>query len=362
MRRLAGSALLALAVAGVGACGGDPTGEPLEVTVPTGAGLGAITDSLTSRGIIEHGPLFEAYVRVKRADRGIRAGTYRFRRGESWSSVVETLTAGRAVTTDMTIPEGWTLRQMAPRIGQVTRLPADTVVQRLRADTAHERWEVPGPGLEGYLFPDTYRFAPGTSLDRVIETMTRRYRSYWTPERRARLDSLGMSEREAVTLASIVQAEARRVEEMPTIAGVYHNRLARGMLLGADPTVLYALGGYRERLLYAAIDSVADNPYNTYTQRGLPPGPIGSPGERALDATLEPTDTSDLYFVALPDGRHLFTRSLAEHNRARVQARRAWDTARATTGVQGPGEAGGAAALDTAAAQDTAAAPPPPEP
>ncbi|MBW3534326.1 MAG: endolytic transglycosylase MltG [Gemmatimonadetes bacterium] len=341
-------------------CGGDPTGEPVEVTVPTGAGLGEVADSLTSRGIVDYGLLFQAYVRLKRADRGVRAGTYRLRPGEAWSRIVETLTEGRVVTSTMTIPEGWTLRQMAPRIAQITRLPADTVLRRLTADTASERWEVPGPGLEGYLFPDTYRFAPGTSLDRVVATMTDRYRAYWTEERRARLDSLGMSEREAVTLASIVQAEARRLEEMPAIAGVYHNRLERRMLLGADPTVLYALGGYRARLLYAAIDSVADNPYNTYTQRGLPPGPIGAPGERALDATLEPAETDDLYFVALPDGRHLFTGSLAEHNRARVAARRAWDTARATVGVRGPVDAGDSVADPVEA--DTAAGPPPPNP
>ena len=345
-RLLTGAALLAAG------CGGDPTGEPLEVTVPSGAGLGAVTDTLTTRGIIDYGPLFRAYVRLKGADRAIRSGTYRLRRGEAWGDVLDALTAGRVVTVAMTIPEGWTLRQMAPRIAAVTGLPADTVLRRVAADSAHRGRDVPGPGLEGYLFPDTYRFAPGTSLERVVTTMVRRYNDFWTPERRARLDSLGMSERELVTLASIVQAEARRVEEMPTIASVYHNRLERGMLLGADPTVLYALGGYRERLLYAAIDSVADNPYNTYTQRGLPPGPIAAPGERALEAALRPAVTDHLYFVALPDGSHVFTGSLSAHNRARVQARRAWDTARASVGVQGPGETGDSAAADSAAAPD----------
>jgi UPF0755 protein len=124
-----------------------------------------------------------------------------------------------------------------------------------------------------------------------------------------------------MTLASIIQAEARRVEEMPTISAVYHNRLRLGYRLQADPTVLYALGGRRERLLFAAIDSVADNPYNTYTQRGLPPGPIAAAGEAAIHAALYPADESYLYFVARPDGSHIFTRSLEEHNRAREVAR-----------------------------------------
>jgi UPF0755 protein len=181
---------------------------------------------------------------------------------------------------------------------------------------------VPGPGLEGYLFPDTYLFARGVPVRTVVREMVERYREIWTPERRARLDSIGMTEGELVTLASIVQAEARRSEEMPRIAGVYHNRLEIGWLLQADPTVLYALGGYRARLLFAAIDSVADNPYNTYTQPGLPPGPIGSPGEAAIDAALAPADDY-LYFVAWPDGTHVFTRSLADHNRAVDAARRA---------------------------------------
>jgi UPF0755 protein len=134
-----------------------------------------------------------------------------------------------------------------------------------------------------------------------------------------------MSESELMTLASIIQAEARRVEEMPSISAVYHNRLRDGWLLQADPTVLYALGGPRERLLYAAIDSVADHPYNTYSQRGLPPGPIGAPGEDAIVAALHPTEEDFMYFVARPDGSHHFTRSLAEHNRAKADARREWD-------------------------------------
>jgi len=125
-----------------------------------------------------------------------------------------------------------------------------------------------------------------------------------------------------VTLASIVQAEARRADEMPRIASVYHNRLRLGWLLQADPTVLYALGGPRPRLLFAAIDSVADNPYNTYRQPGLPPGPIGAPGEAALEAALHPAAEPYLYFVARLDGTHVFTRTLAEHNRAVAESRR----------------------------------------
>lgn len=326
MRRLA----LPLALVVLASCGGSPEGEPLRITVPRGASLQQVTDTLTARGIVEGAPLFRAFVRIRRADRSIKAGIYKFRRGEGWGRIVDGLSAGRVVSVPMTIPEGWSMDRMVPRIAAATGLGEDTVRARLRADSAEQRWEVPGPGLEGYLFPDTYRFTPGASLDAVLAAMTGRYRAYWTPERRALLTGIGLDERAAVTLASIVQAEARKVEEMPTIAGVYLNRLRRGMRLEADPTVLYALGGTRPRLLFAAMDSVKDSPYNTYRVVGLPPGPIGAPGEAALNATLAPAEGDFVFFVARPDGSHVFTRTFAEHRRAVVSARREWDATKST--------------------------------
>lgn len=296
-------------------------GPTTEVVVPSGATLSEVADSLASHDVIRARPLFELYARARGAGRKIKAGRYRLATHGSWASTLGRLTRGEVVTEPMTIPEGFTLAQMAPRIAKTTGLPVDSVEEVLAEPGPDAELGVPGPGLEGYLFPDTYLFAHGVSIGAVLRAMTARYRDVWTPERRSRLDELGMTEREIVTIASIVQAEARRVEEMPSIAGVYHNRLELGWLLEADPTVLYALGGYRERLLYAAIDSVADNPYNTYRQGGLPPGPIGAPGEAAIDAALHPTGDF-LFFVARPDGTHVFTRSLAEHNQARADIRR----------------------------------------
>jgi len=130
-----------------------------------------------------------------------------------------------------------------------------------------------------------------------------------------------MSQRELMTLASIIQAEAQIAEEMPKISSVYHNRLRLGYLLQADPTVIYALGSRRPRLLFAAIDSVADNPYNTYTQPGLPPGPIAAAGVQAIDAALYPSEDTYLYFVAQPGGHHIFSKTLQEHNRAIAEIR-----------------------------------------
>ena len=307
------------------ACGSGEPGEPVRVTVPPGVTFATVLDTLVERGIVIGPRRFRLYARLKGADRQIRAGDYDLVPGGAWSEILEFLTTGRVSTEEITIPEGFTLAAMVDRIAEVTEEHPDSVRADLSDPLAHKRWNVPGPGLEGYLFPDTYRFARGVGLDVVVEAMIDQYRSMWTPQRVARLDELEMSEAEVVTLASIIQAEVRQVWEMPTISAVYHNRLRLGYLLQADPTVLYALGGRRERLLFAAIDSVADSPYNTYTRRGLPPGPIGAPGDAALQAALYPSDEPYLYFVALPDGSHLFTNSLEEHNRARGVARREWD-------------------------------------
>lgn len=292
------------------------------VRIPEGATFGEVLDTLESRQIINRRFLVHAYARVRGLDRSVKAGTYRLERGAPTGRIIDILTTGRVVTYPLTIPEGFTITAMAARIAGATGSDSTTVADRLADRSLHFDWNVPGPGLEGYLFPDTYRFAEGIRIETVLTTMIKAYRAYWTPERRNRLDAIGLSEGELVTLASIIQAEAVYTKEMPTISSVYHNRLRIGMPLQADPTVLYALGGHRPRLLYAAIDSVADSPYNTYAHAGLPPGPIGAPGAAALDAALNPADTDYLYFVARPNGEHIFTRSLREHNNARTRVRR----------------------------------------
>ena len=305
------------------ACGGPALDtEPVMLTVPPGASFAQVVDTLEARNVVSRPTLFRWYAQVKGADRQVKSGQYLLRPGEEWAVVLEALTAGNVVTVPVTVPEGFVLPGIAERIAAVTGLSADSVLAVLEQDGAEQRWSVPGPGLEGYLFPDTYRFAQGVPAATVIQAMVDRYREVWTPARLATLASLDLDEQEVATLASIIEAEAVRPEEMPLISAVYHNRLRIGYLLQADPTVLYALGGRRERLLFAAIDSVADNPYNTYTQPGLPPGPIGAPGEAAIDAALHPDDVDFLYFVARPDGTHIFTRSLEEHNRARNTVRR----------------------------------------
>ena len=310
------AALLALAL--VAACGGGgPSGPPVRVTVPAGSGLSSIADTLEAREIIPSAGRFKIYARTKGAAARIQPGVYEVRRGTEYAEILRKLTTGDVVKTRVVIPEGWTIGQVAPRLAKAAGIPADSALKLISSPDAAKRRKVPGPTLEGYIYPATYVFPLGTSVDRMVDAMVERYRRVWTPAMRAQAQALGMDEREVVTLASIVEREAKVWSERPTIAAVYHNRLKIGMRLQADPTVQYALGGNRARLLYRDIDSVADNPYNTYRRAGLPPGPIASPSAGAIQATLQPAAADYLYFVARPNGTHVFTRTLAEHNAAK---------------------------------------------
>ena len=314
-------AVLVLLVLLATACEGT-TEQAVRITVPQGSGLSTVADSLAARGAIGSTTGFKLFARLKGGGDAIQPGVYDIPAGASWSEILRKLVSGDVAKVKLTIPEGWTTPQIAQRIAEVTQTPADSVLQTLTDTAAATRYGVPGPTLEGYLYPATYEFPLGAEVPDVLRRLTGRYKQVWTPELRARADSLGMSEREVVTLASIVEKEAKVWDERPTVAAVYQNRLRIGMRLQADPTVQYALGEHQNRLLYAHIRNVADNPYNTYTHKGLPPGPIASPSAGAIRATLYPADVPFLYFVARPNGTHVFTRTLAEHNRAKAQSRR----------------------------------------
>jgi UPF0755 protein len=311
-----------------GACSGSRSSEEtVRLTIPSGSGFGAVTDSLEAKGLVRWTPLFRLYARLNGAERQVKPGVYEVPGNIAWSELLETLVSGDVMQMTITVPEGWMLAQIAPRIAAATESDADSLLSALLDPESSERYGAPGPTLEGYLYPATYTFPLGATADQVVRTMVARHQQVWTDARTARADSLELTPREVVTLASIVEKEARVWGERDTIAAVYHNRLRIGMPLQADPTVQYALGVHQSRLLYAHIDSVADHPYNTYRVRGLPPGPIASPSTGAIDATLNPASVDFLYFVARPNGTHVFTRSLAEHNAARQLVARLRDEA-----------------------------------
>jgi len=321
LRTLALAALLALTAACATDGGGDPHGPPVRVTVPAGATLGRVSADLATRGIVESAKKFRRFADSKDAAAKLKPGVYEFRAGEKWSVIVDKLVRGDVVKARVVVPEGWTSRQIAARLAAALGGNADSVHARLADTAAARKYGVPGPTLEGYLYPATYVFPIGTPVDKAVEEMVRRYQRAWTPQMRAQMQAQGITERDAVALASIVEREAKDWHERPTIAAVYRNRLKKNMRLQADPTVQYALGGQRARLLYRDIASVSGDPYNTYTHAGLPPGPIASPSQGAIQAALNPAPVDFLYFVARPNGTHVFTRTLAEHNAAKRASR-----------------------------------------
>jgi UPF0755 protein len=314
--RAAGVALLAAVLA----CGGAPTGEPVRVVVPPGSSLRAAADSLERAGVVRSGRLFRLYAKLRGQDRAVKAGTYALRPGTGWGEVLMALTEGRALAAAVTVPEGFDLAAIVPLLAEKLGVPAESVAAAVADSALRRELSVPTPTLEGYLFPETYSFAVGTSARAAVAEMAREFERRWRPAWTARLDTLGMTRHQVVTLASIVEKEARVPDERPLIAAVYCNRLRQGMLLQADPTVQYALGRHVERVLYSHL--AADSPYNTYRHPGLPPGPIASPGTASLEAALYPADVGYLFFVARPDGRHEFRNTFAEHTQARQQVRR----------------------------------------
>ena len=320
-RRIRRGLVGALLAAGA-ACGGDGRGEPVRIDVRSGAPLAEVADSLASNGIVRSSFLFRLYARFTGDATRIRPGPYAFQRGASWRGILDDLVAGRILTARITFPEGFGVAEIAPRIAAFSGENADSLLAVLSDSATARRFDVPGPTMEGYLYPATFTVPIDASAHVIIAAAVAAYHAVWDVPRRARADSIGMTEREVTTLASIVEKEARQRDEMPRIAAVYRNRLRIGMPLQADPTVQYALGGHRERLLFADIERVRDHPYNTYHRQGLPPGPIGAPSDRAIDAVLAPEDTDVLYFVARDDGTHVFSRTLAEHNRAIAAIRR----------------------------------------
>jgi UPF0755 protein len=312
---------VAVAAALVGSTGcGSPNGGTVRVTIPTGSSFTTAVDSLSRAGVISSPRLFRLYASARKRDRALKAGTYAFERGTSWNTVLDAVTRGKGLVHTVTIPEGFALSSIAPVLGRALSVPPESVMVAATDSSLREQLDVPTPTLEGYLFPDTYTFAEGTSPDEAVHVLVARFEKVWKPEWTARVQQLAMSRHDVITLASIIEKEARLAQERPVISAVYHNRLKRGMLLQADPTVQYALGRHVDRVLYRDLE--VDSRYNTYKHPGLPPGPIASPGAASIEAALYPANVPYLYFVAHPDGHHEFRETYAEHTEARAQIRR----------------------------------------
>ncbi len=252
LRRGATSLLLAATTLLAAACGGD--GVPRRVVIPSGASFRVAADSLARRGVIRFPRAFRAYASWTRRDRAIKAGTYEFRSEQGWGELLDALAAGRGLVHTFTIPEGYDLAAIAKVIARSLDVPVDSVRAAARDTALLHRLDVPTPTLEGYLFPDTYTFPPGATARDAVDAMVHRFETIWKPAWDSAARAMALSRNDIMSLAAIIEKEARLPEERPVISAVYHNRLSIGMRLQADPTVQYALGRHVERVLFKDLE------------------------------------------------------------------------------------------------------------
>lgn len=298
------------------------------VTVEPGMGASQILATLEREGVLADAKLARTYLIYFLRDPKMQAGEYRFRGPLTTAQVLRMLVEGRIVTHSVTLIEGLTLEEIGEQLARARLGRREVFLDLMRSPRLIADFDPDAPDLEGYLFPETYSFASGTGEREIVETLVKTFRRRFEREVRPLLarGSPGRSVRQVVTLASIVEKEARVPSERPLIAAVYRNRLDRGIGLAADPTVIYALKRLGRWTGNIRRDDLRMNsPYNTYRYAGLPPGPICSPGLASLTAAADPADVSYLYFVSRNDGTHVFADSLKEHNRnVETWQRRYW--------------------------------------
>jgi UPF0755 protein len=292
----------------------DDRMKPVRVVVAEGATLDQTAKLLDTRNVVRFPLLFASVARLLGQDRSVRAGEYRFHTSLSPREVLEMLTRGTVVLHKVTIPEGWTTKQIAVVLEQKGFAPREEILALARSEAFVTALGFQGDSLEGYLFPDTYHFAMGLPPRQILKAMVRRFHAVYDQGMRARQEELDWNLRELVTVASIVEKETSRPEEKPLVASVVRNRLRRGMPLQCDPIVIYGIEDFDGNLTKKHLQT--PNPYNAYLNKGLPPGPICNPGLVSLKAALYPADTAYLYFVSRNDGTHHFSGTVREHNRA----------------------------------------------
>jgi UPF0755 protein len=288
---------------------------PRTVEIPVQRGLVEIARSLADQEVIRSPYTFIALAVLRGTARSLRAGEYEIPRGASLLAVLQLLEAGKVKPHLLVVREGSTLRDVARQIETEGLAPAAEVLRVGRSPQFAQSLGLEAEGLEGYLYPDTYQVTKGLRVEEMLARMVQRFREkIATPETLARAHERRLTLHELVTLASIIEKEAVVREEQPLIAGVFWNRLKRDMPLQADPTVAYAVG--KDGRAPTRDDLQVDHPFNTYRNRGLPPGPIGNPGRAAVAAALAPAPVPYLYFVSVDDRTHYFSTTLDEHNQA----------------------------------------------
>ena len=292
------------------------TGDEQFVEVPAGASPNTIGRRLAAAGVVRDLATFRYALARSGQARRLQAGEYRFDRPLRASEVIDMLARGDVYLRPITFREGLTIKQMAAAYEQSGLGKAAEFIKAASNVSLINDVDPDARDLEGYLFPETYSMSRRATSAELVERMVTAFRSTLTADVKARAVARGLSIRELVTLASIIEKETGKSEERPMVAAVYSNRLRLGMGLQCDPTVIYALdraGRYSGNLTRE--DLRFDSPYNTYRYAGLPPGPIAAPGRASIEAAVAPADVPYIYFVSRNDGSHAFASTLDEHNR-----------------------------------------------
>lgn len=303
----------------------DSNGEKKILEIPKGYTVKNVAKLLEKEGIIKEDFAFQIAVRLDHKQNQLQSGRYLLSSSMAMNEIINRITNGQVIddSIKVTIPEGYELKMIAEKI---EKSGLTTKEKFIKAAQNTEQYDYPFLEslpkdknrkylLEGYLFPDTYKFSKDTTEQEIIDTMLNRFNEVFKEEYYKRAEQLGMTVDDIVTMASLIEREAKHDNERALISGVYYKRLDMGMKLQCDATIQYALGKQKKRLFYSDLE--IDSSYNTYKHAGLPVGPISSVGEASIKAALYPEDTDYIYYVAKEDGSHVFSRTLEEHNKAK---------------------------------------------
>lgn len=283
--------------------------ELISVTIPSGTGTDGISQILKENNLIRNAGVFKLQSKSKGYDGKYKAGQFSLSPGMSMEEIMKLLVEGRGETVRFTIPEGYDIKRVTEKLAKEKLINAEVFAKEIETGQFNYKFLADAPAgpdrLEGFLFPETYDIFATANEHDVIDKMLYQFNKVFTDEYYARAEELGMSVREVITLASIIEREARVPEDRPLIASVFYNRMKIKMPLQSCATVQYILG--EQKPVLSIKDTQIESPYNTYLNPGLPPGPIASPGADSIKAALYPADTNYLYFLAKGDGSHAFS-------------------------------------------------------
>ncbi|MDX9715083.1 MAG: endolytic transglycosylase MltG [Dissulfurispiraceae bacterium] len=286
----------------------------VEVQIPEGANYKQAVSILAENKLVRDKNLFLVLGKLINADKKIKAGYYTFFHRMSPLKAFRTLLAGNIIEYNVTILEGDALYEIGKKLAESKIMSEESFSSLTNDQALLQELDIDSPSLEGYLAPQTYKFPKGAKPSAVLKFMVNTQRSTYPEDFEQKADKLNMTENEVLTLASIIEREAVTNDERPLISAVFHNRLKKGMPLQADPTAIYGVKSYSQRITKE--DLKRRTLYNTYVIKGLPPGAIASPGRRSIEAALNPARANYYYFVSNRDGTHKFSATLSEHNEA----------------------------------------------